>query len=130
MARAANYGIAELHPVSTRSRYTDAKVVRGFGGSRNVGRQSRFGQNLPFSKSIQPENLAACLPRTEKASGNGNKRLTENQKNHKRNGLQTKRDFDASSVSRSFLLSGLLLPQIVGRRQTLLLQENQVPVNR
>ncbi len=34
-------------PSFTRSRCTDAKVVRGFGGSSEVGRQCRFGQNLP-----------------------------------------------------------------------------------
>jgi len=34
-------------PPVTRSRCTDAKVARGLVGIRKVGRQSRFGQNLP-----------------------------------------------------------------------------------
>jgi len=34
-------------PPVTRSRCTDAKVARGLVGSRKVGRQSRFGKNLP-----------------------------------------------------------------------------------
>ncbi|MEY8685782.1 hypothetical protein AB9N12_06450 [Bacteroides sp. AN502(2024)] len=34
-------------PPVTRFRCTDAKVARGLGGSRKVGRQSRSGQNLP-----------------------------------------------------------------------------------
>ncbi|EXY83403.1 hypothetical protein M079_3449 [Bacteroides fragilis str. 3996 N(B) 6] len=37
------------------------------------------------------------------ASGNGNKRLMGNQKKEERNGLQTKQNIDAPSVSRSFL---------------------------
>ncbi|MDB9151222.1 hypothetical protein [Parabacteroides distasonis] len=32
---------------TTRSRCTDAKVACGFDGIGKVGRQSRFGQNLP-----------------------------------------------------------------------------------
>ncbi|MEY8687416.1 hypothetical protein AB9N12_15220 [Bacteroides sp. AN502(2024)] len=34
-------------PSVSRFRCTDAKVVRNLGVSRKVGRQSRFGQNLP-----------------------------------------------------------------------------------
>ena len=67
-----------------------------------VKRQSRFGQNLPPAERIQPENLASACHTLERASGNGNKRLTGNQKNKKRNGLQVKQNFDTSSVSRSF----------------------------
>ena len=55
-----------------------------------------------------------------------------NQKTGKRNGLQTKQDFYAPSVSRSSLLfaESPLLMQSQGRRQTALLQENHVPVSR
>ena len=72
-------------------------------GSGKVGRQSRFGQNLPPLERIQPENLATACHTLKKASGNGNKRLMGNQKKEERNGLQTKWYFDAPSVSRSFL---------------------------
>ncbi|WP_347142161.1 hypothetical protein [Parabacteroides merdae] len=34
-------------PSASCSRCTDAKVAHGSGGSGKVGRQSRFGQNLP-----------------------------------------------------------------------------------
>ncbi|WP_196245705.1 hypothetical protein [Bacteroides fragilis] len=44
-----------------------------------------------------------CLPHAKMASGNGNKRLMGNQKKEERNGLQTKQNIDAPSVSRSFL---------------------------
>ncbi|WP_289201412.1 MULTISPECIES: hypothetical protein [Bacteroidales] len=48
-------------PPVTRSRYSDAKVAHGSDGSGKVGRQSRFGRNLPPAERIQPENLAiAC----------------------------------------------------------------------
>jgi len=48
-------------PSATRFRCTDAKVAHGFDGSGKVGRQSRFGWNLPPVERIQPENLAiAC----------------------------------------------------------------------
>ena len=40
---------------------SDAKIACGFDGRGKVGRQSRFGQNLPPAERIQPENLAtAC----------------------------------------------------------------------
>ena len=60
------------------------------------------------------------------------KQATENYKKEERNGLQAKRDFDAPSVSRSSLLfaESPLLMQLQGRRQTALLQENQVAVCR
>ncbi|WP_244063747.1 MULTISPECIES: hypothetical protein [Bacteroidales] len=48
-------------PSVTSSRCSDAKVAHGTDGSGKVGRQSRFGQNLPPVECIQPENLApAC----------------------------------------------------------------------
>jgi hypothetical protein len=47
-------------PSVTSSRCSDAKVAHGTDGSGKVGRQSRFGQNLPPVERIQPENLAAA----------------------------------------------------------------------
>jgi len=48
-------------PSVTRSRYTDAKVARGLGGSRKVWRQAVSGRIfLKQVERIQPENLAAA----------------------------------------------------------------------
>ena len=52
-------------PPATCSRCSDAKVVYGFDGSGKVGRQNRFGQNLPPAERIQPENLATACPAQE-----------------------------------------------------------------
>ena len=112
MARAATYGIIEVHPSATCSRCPDAKVACGFEGIGKVGRQSRFGQNLPQTGlSVFSPKTLHCQPHAFEASGNGNKRLAGNQKKY-RNGLQTKINIDASSVSRSFsFIEVLLLPQ-------------------
>lgn len=102
VAEATTDGIVEVHSVSHSFPMHGCKGSAWLDGSGKVGRQSRFGQNLPPAERIQPENLP--LPATRfRASGNRNKRLAGNQKKEERNGLQTKRNFDASSVSRSFL---------------------------
>lgn len=64
-------------PSVTRSRYTDAKVVRGLGGSRKVGRQSRSGQNLPQTglSVFSPKTLP--LPATHSWGIRQRKRATD-----------------------------------------------------
>ena len=80
-----------------------------FDGRGKVKRQSHFGQNLPPAERIQPENLASAYhtlirhPATE---------TSDDGKSKERNDLQTKRNLDASSVSRSFFF---LLFQFIGQ---------------
>lgn len=57
MAEATTDGIVEAHSVSHSFPMYGCKGS----GSGKVGRQSRFGRNLPPAERIQPENLAtAC----------------------------------------------------------------------
>ncbi|WP_270306352.1 MULTISPECIES: hypothetical protein [Bacteroides] len=89
-------------PSATRSRCTDAKVVHGLmAAARSGGKPFRAESSSCGAYSTRKP--CHCLPHAFRASGNGNKRLAGNQKKEERNGLQTKRNFDASSVSRSFL---------------------------
>lgn len=61
VAEAATYGIVEAHSASHSFPMLGCKGSAWFNGSGKVGRQSRFGQNLPPVERIQPENLApAC----------------------------------------------------------------------
>ena len=61
MAEAITDGIVEVHPASYLFPMHGCKGSAWFDGSGKVGRQSRFGQNLPPAERIQPENLAtAC----------------------------------------------------------------------
>ncbi|WP_288149267.1 hypothetical protein [Bacteroides acidifaciens] len=54
-------GIVEVHPVSHSFPMHGCKGSVWLDGRGKVGRQSRFGQNLPPAERIQPENLAtAC----------------------------------------------------------------------
>ncbi len=96
-------GIVEVHPVSHSFPMHGCKGSVWLDGSGKVGRQSRFGQNLPqTSLSVfNPKTLS--LSATRLKSIRQRKQATENYKKEERNGLQTKRDFDAPSVSRSFL---------------------------
>ncbi len=100
---AATYGIVEFHSVIR------IFPMPGCKGSAWLGWQPQGRAVEPFRAessscgAYSARKPCRCLPRTEKASGNGNKRLTGNQKKRKeRDGLQTKWDFDASSVSRPF----------------------------
>ena len=101
-------------PAATCSQCTDAKVAYGFDGSGKVRRQSRFGQNLPqTSLSVfNPKTLS--LPAIRLKSIRQRKQATDGKirRQKKRNGLQTKQNFDASSVRRSLFL----LPEIHCRR--------------
>ena len=54
MAEATTDGIVEVHSVSHSFPMYGCKGS----GSGKVGRQSRFGRNLPPAERIQPENLA------------------------------------------------------------------------
>ena len=57
MAEATTDGIVEVHSVSHSFPMYGCKGS----GSGKVGRQSRFGRNLPPAERIQPENHAtAC----------------------------------------------------------------------
>ena len=58
MAEAITDGIVEVHPASYLFPMHGCKGSAWFDGSGKVGRQSRFGQNLPPAERIQPENLA------------------------------------------------------------------------
>ena len=54
-------GIVESHSVSHSFPMHGCKGSAWLDGSGKVGRQSRFGRNLPPAERIQPENLAiAC----------------------------------------------------------------------
>ena len=53
-------GIVEVHSVSHLFPMHGCKGSVWLDGSGKVGRQSRFGQNLPPVERIQPENLAAA----------------------------------------------------------------------
>ena len=101
-------GIVEVHPVSHSFPMHGCKGSVWLNGSGKVGRQSRFGQNLPqTSLSVfNPKTLS--LSATRLKSIQQRKQATENYKKEERNGLQTKRDFDAPSVSRS----SLFLPKV------------------
>ena len=56
MAEATTDGIVEVHSVSHSFPMYGCKGS----GSGKVGRQSRFGRNLPPAERIQPENLATA----------------------------------------------------------------------
>ena len=56
MAEATTDGIVEVHSVSHSFPMYGCKGS----GSGKVGRQSRFGRNLPPAERIQPENLASA----------------------------------------------------------------------
>ena len=60
MAEAITDGIVEVHPASYLLPMYGCKGSAWFDGSGKVGRQSRFGQNLPPAERIQPENLASA----------------------------------------------------------------------
>lgn len=60
MAEAITDGIDEVHPASYLFPMHGCKGSAWFDGSGKVGRQSRFGQNLPPAERIQPENLASA----------------------------------------------------------------------
>ena len=61
VAEAITDGIVEVHSVSHSFPMHGCKGSAWLDGSGKVGRQSRFGQNLPPAERIQPENLAtAC----------------------------------------------------------------------
>ena len=61
MAEATTDGIVEVHSVSHSFPMYGCKGSVWLDGSGKVGRQSRFGRNLPPAERIQPENLAtAC----------------------------------------------------------------------
>jgi len=82
MAEETTYGIVELHPVS------HPFPMHGCEGSAWLGWQPQGRAAKPFRaesssnkfEHIQPEKPCRCLPHTLRASGNGNKRLTGNQK--------------------------------------------------
>ena len=61
MAEATTDGIVEVHSVSHSFPMYGCKGSVWLDGSGKVGRQSRFGRNLPPAERIQPENLVtAC----------------------------------------------------------------------
>lgn len=53
-------GIIEVHSVSHQFPMLGYKGSAWLAGSGKVGRQSRFGQNLPPVERIQPENFASA----------------------------------------------------------------------
>ncbi len=108
MARAAAYGIVEVHPVSHLFPMHGCKGSAWLGWQRQGLAAKPFRAESSFFKEYSARKPCRCLPSTEKASGNGNERLTGNQKKRKeRNGLRTKRDSDASSVSHSFFFRSM-----------------------
>lgn len=60
MAEATTDGIVEVHSVSHSFPMYGCKGSVWLDGSGKVGRQSRFGRNLPPAERIQPENLASA----------------------------------------------------------------------
>ena len=66
MAEATTYGIVEAYSVSHSFPMHGCKGSVWLDGSGKVGRQSRFGQNLPPAEGIQPENLATAYHTLEK----------------------------------------------------------------
>ena len=99
-----NYGIVEVHSVSHSLPMSDAKVAYGFDGRGKVMQQCRFGQNLPqTSLSVfSPKTLPQ--PATRLKSIRQREQATDGNQKIYRNGLQTKLNIGASSVSRFFLL--------------------------
>ncbi|WP_071987174.1 hypothetical protein [Odoribacter laneus] len=81
-------------PSATCSRCTDAKVAYGSGGSGKVGRQSRFGQNLPQTglSVFSPKTLP--LPAIRKKGIRQRKQATDgNQKTEKKERLTDEAGF-------------------------------------
>ena len=117
-------GIVEVHSVSHSFPMHGCKGSVWLDGSGKVGRQAVSGGIFLLRSVFNPKTLP--LPAIRLKSIRQRKQATDG------NGLQTKRDFDAPSVSRSSLLfaESPLLMQLQGRRQTALLQENQVAVSR
>ena len=66
VAEAATYGIVEAHSASHSFPILGCKGSAWLTGSGKVGRQSRFGQNLPPAERIQPENLASACHAQER----------------------------------------------------------------
>ena len=60
MAEATIDGIVEAYSASHSFPMHGCKGSAWLDGSGKVGRQSRFGQNLPPAERIQPENLASA----------------------------------------------------------------------
>ncbi len=73
--------------------------------SGKVGRQAVSAESSSNEfERIQPENLVTvCHSLEEHPATETSERLAGNQKKEERSDLQTKRNFDAPSVSRSFL---------------------------
>ena len=93
-----------LIPSAARFRCTDAKVACGFDGIGKVGRHSRFGRYLPQTGLSVFRSKTLPLPATHLKGIWQRKQATEGNQKKQRNGLQTKLNNDASSVSRSFFL--------------------------
>jgi hypothetical protein len=72
--------------------------------ARSGGKPFRAESSSNEFERIQPENLVtACHSLEEHPATETSERLAGNQKKEERSDLQTKRNFDAPSVSRSFL---------------------------
>nr|WP_320947836.1 hypothetical protein [Bacteroides intestinalis] len=84
MAEEATYGIVEVHPAS------HLFPMFGCEGSAWLGWQWQGQAAEPFQAesssfgAYSARKPCLCLPYAEKASGNGNKRLTGNQKKYRK----------------------------------------------
>lgn len=131
MARVATYGIIKVHPVS------HLFPMHGCKGSVWLWRHRQGRAAEPFRaesssngfERIPPENLATANHTLERHPATETSDWREIRRK-RRNGLQTKLNIDASSVSRSFFFCrSSIAAASMGRRQTALLQENQVAVS-
>ena len=82
MAEATTDGIVEVHSVSHSFPMYGCKGSVWLDGSGKVGRQSRFGRNLPPAERIQPENLA--LPAIRLKSIRQRKQATDGKSEERR----------------------------------------------
>ena len=132
MAEEATYGIVEVHPISHLFPMHGCKGSAWLGWQPQGLAASRFGQNLPQTglSVFSPKTLP--LPTIRSKGIRQRKQATDGKSEDKEKERLTDEAGYWCFIRKPFLLfslDGLLLPQIVGRRQTSLLQENQVLVS-
>jgi len=114
VAKELTDGIIEFIPSDTCFRCSDAKVAYGLMAEARSGGKAVSGRIFLLRSVFSPKTLS--LP-TIRLWGTRQRKQATDGKSKERNGLQTKRSIDASSVSRSFffLVTCLLLSQFIGQ---------------